>query len=269
MNTQAPVLYIPHGGGPLPLLGDDSHRGLIKFLKSLHKQLPKPEAIILISGHWEAAFPTLTSSANPELLFDYYGFPAAAYDINYPAPGSPALAQTIQTALNKAGIDAKLDAKRGYDHGFFVPLKLMFPNADIPCVQLSLIQGLDASQHIQLGACLSELRQQNIMIIGSGMSFHNMQALFAEDQTGMKAASDEFNQWLNRICTDSTLSAAQKKQALTNWQQAPYASFAHPREEHLIPLHVCFGAAASTDSSAKLIFNEELMGHKVSALLWN
>lgn len=261
----APVLYLPHGGGPMPLMEDPAHAGLIAFLRGLAAHYPRPAALVVISGHWEAPVPALNAAAAPALLYDYYGFPPETYRITYPAPGDPALAGRVASLLEAGGFASELVTTRGYDHGVFVPLKLVYPDADVPIVQLSLIKGLDAAQHIALGRCLAPLREQDVMIVGSGMSFHNLQAIFAGERPELRAASDAFDTWLRTTLTDTALDETARSTALVNWAQAPYARFAHPREEHLLPLHVCYGAAAAP---AKLLFNEPLMGHRVSGFGW-
>ncbi len=263
--TQAPILYLPHGGGPMPLMDDPAHRGLIAFLRDVGTHYPRPAAIVLISGHWEARVPALNAAAAPALLFDYYGFPPETYRITYPAPGQPELADRIGKLLEQGGFASESVRDRGYDHGVFVPLKLVYPVADIPIVQLSLIKGLNAEQHIRLGRCLAPLRDENIAIIGSGMSFHNLQAIFAGERADLRAASDEFDAWLRATLTDPALTETERTEALAHWQQAPYARFSNPREEHLLPLHVCYGAAGAP---GQLLFNEALMGHKVSGFGW-
>lgn len=145
------ILYLSHGGGPLPLLGDPNHAELVTRLRALGALLPRPSAILVISAHWEAAVPTLTAGTAPGLMYDYYGFPAKSYEIRYPAPGEPRLAAQIQQVLEQSGMEARLDAERGFDHGLFVPLKLLYPGADIPCVQLSLVDSLDAATHLAIG----------------------------------------------------------------------------------------------------------------------
>jgi aromatic ring-opening dioxygenase catalytic subunit (LigB family) len=209
--------------------------------------------------------PALNAAPAPDLLFDYYGFPPETYRITYPAPGQPALAARIADLLQQGGFASEFVHDRGYDHGVFVPLKLVYPDADVPIVQLSLIKGLDAAQHIRLGRCLAPLRDENVAIVGSGMSFHNMQALFAGERADLRAASDAFDAWLRASICDTTLDETQRTELLANWDQAPYARFSHPREEHLLPLHVCYGAAGAP---GKLLFNEALMGHKVSGFGW-
>ncbi len=261
----APVLYLPHGGGPMPLMNDPAHASLIAFLRGIGTRYSRPDAIVLISGHWEARVPALNAAAAPPLLFDYYGFPPETYRITYPAPGEPELAGRIAKLLEQGGFPVELVKDRGYDHGVFVPLKLVYPDADVPIVQLSLIKGLDAAQHIALGRCLAPLREQNVAIVGSGMSFHNLQAIFAGERADLRAASDQFDQWLRDTVTGSALEETQRSEALAHWSDAPYARFCHPREEHLLPLHVCYGAAGAPGT---VLFNEPLMGHKVSGFGW-
>ncbi len=163
---QGSVLYLPHGGGPLPLLGDPGHKEIVQFLKGIRGKLGQPSAILVVSAHWEEDQPTLTTASEPEMFYDYYGFSPEAYKIQYPAPGNPGLAREIQSTLQKAGIHSSLDESRGYDHGLFIPLKLIFPEADIPCLQISLIRGLDPAKHIALGRALHQLRSQNVLIVG-------------------------------------------------------------------------------------------------------
>ena len=268
MSTLSPVLFLPHGGGPMPLMGDPAHRSLIRFLQTLGSRYAQPDAIVLISGHWEAPVPSMTADTHPKLLFDYYNFPPETYQYKYPAPGNPALARQISELVKAEGFDCKLVSERGFDHGMFVPMMLLYPDADIPCVQLSLIKGLDAAEHIRLGECLAPLRERNIMIIGSGMSFHNLPALFAGDQAQHRVASDQFGAWLVTTLSDPALSRAEQKQALAHWDAAPHARFCHPREEHLLPLHVCFGAAKDNDRNAEVLFDEVLMGHRVAGFGW-
>jgi 4,5-DOPA dioxygenase extradiol len=262
---KAPVLYLPHGGGPMPLMNDPAHAGLIAFLRDIGTHYPRPAAIVLVSAHWEARVPALNAAAAPVLLFDYYGFPPETYQLSYPAPGQPELAGRIAKLLEQGGFASELVGNRGYDHGVFVPLKLVYPHADIPIVQLSLIKGLNAEQHIKLGHCLAPLREQNVAIIGSGMSFHNLQAIFAGERADLRAASDRFDQWLRDTVANPALSETERSEALAHWDTAPYARFCHPREEHLLPLHVCYGAA---NAPGTLLFNEALMGHKVSGFGW-
>ncbi|MDP2713698.1 class III extradiol ring-cleavage dioxygenase [Rheinheimera sp.] len=263
-SSLAPVLYLPHGGGPLPLLGDPDHRALTQFLTQLGDKLATPAAILVISAHWESPQPALTAAENPSLLFDYSGFPAQSYQLSYPAPGAPQLAVQIAEQLQQAGFAAELNPGRGWDHGVFVPLLLLRPQADIPVLQLSLLKGLDAKTHIALGEAISFLRQQNVLIIGSGMSFHNMQAFF-----NANLVSDSQLEAFNQYFIDSLqpqYSYAEQAKRLINWQQAPDARLMHPREEHLLPLHVCFGAAKG--STAQVLFNNKVLHKTVLAFGW-
>lgn len=264
-GSLSPVLFIPHGGGPLPLLGDKSHRQLVSFLEAIAPALGTPSAICVISAHWEEQVATITSGESPVLIYDYYGFPDEAYNIQYPAVGSPKLANRIFDLLKHSGIDARLDDLRGFDHGLFVPLKIMFPNAQIPCVQLSLVQGLDPETHIRIGKALAALRQENVLIIGSGFSFHNLKAIFAPNRDAPDAKNEAFQDWLFDTCTNEKLSTHEREARLIGWKDAPYASYCHPREEHLLPLLVCFGLS---NAAAQLVFDGKVLGKKASAFLW-
>ena len=264
-NLQCPVLFVPHGGGPLPLLGDQSHFTLVSFLKGIASSLPLPSSIVIISAHWEEDKVTITSGSRPSLIYDYYGFPEETYQIEYPAIGDPVLAVKIFNFLQDSGIDAKLDGHRGFDHGMFVPLKIMFPEADIPCVQLSLVKNLDPESHIKIGKALSKLRSGNTLILGSGFSFHNMQALMSQN-AGVDSKNEKFEQWLIDTCTNPNHSPIMQEKKLIEWGRAPFARYCQPREEHLLPLHVCAGAAYST---AKLVFEGKVAGKKTSAFLWD
>jgi 4,5-DOPA dioxygenase extradiol len=259
------ILFIPHGGGPLPLLGDKGHRHLVKFLQEIPSDLGQPSAILVISAHWEENIATITSGANPALIYDYYGFPEASYQIQYPAPGSPGLADKIFQLLTHSGIEVRLDRERGFDHGLFVPLKIMFPEANIPCVQLSLVRGLDPVTHINIGKALSALREENVLILGSGFSFHNLGAFFVRNSESPDLKNTAFEEWLIDSCTSPALSAGERETRLIHWRDAPYANYCHPREEHLLPLHVCLGLS---DAPARLVFNAEVLGKKASAFLW-
>ncbi|MDF1568586.1 MAG: class III extradiol ring-cleavage dioxygenase [Spirochaetaceae bacterium] len=271
--SHSSVLYIPHGGGPMPLLSDPGHQELVDFLSKAANELPSPEAIVIVSAHWEETIPTITAGASPPLFYDYYGFPDEAYQIGYPAPGNPDLAKTIAELLGSAGIKARLDDERGFDHGMFVPLKLMYPNADIPCVQLSLVRGLDPALHVRMGRALSPLRNENILLVGSGMSYHNLREFFTPDGL-TEERNQDFHDWLVGTCTGVDLKPTEREAQLIDWTSAPYARFCHPRAEHLVPLHVCYGIAtgdgASVDrAAAKEVFAGEVMERRVTALLWD
>ena len=259
------ALYISHGGGPLPLLGDPGHKEMVGVLEHLAEILEKPSAIIVISAHWEAGTPVITAGENPPLIYDYYGFPKESYEIQYPAPGAPVLAKKIFDVLKSNGIEATLDEARGFDHGLFVPLKIMYPAADIPCIQLSLIDTLDPEQHIQLGKALSGLLNGNILVLGSGFSFHNLKAFFSASSTVEQSMNELFEQWLIDTCTSRGMNESEREQRLVNWEKASAARYCHPREEHLLPLHVCYGFARSP---AKQVFTFNIMGKKASVYLW-
>lgn len=259
------VLFVSHGGGPLPLLGDPGHREMVECLQDIATRLRRPSAILVISAHWEEGVPTLTSGENPPLIYDYYGFPEASYSIQYPAPGDPALAQAVHAALTKADIDSAMDTSRGFDHGLFVPLKILFPNAEFPCVQLSLKNNLDAGVHLQIGEAIRDLEVANLLVIGSGFSFHNMRAFFAEETAESRALNVGFEEWLHETLTCTGLSESERAQRLVNWQAATGARFCHPREEHLLPLHVCYGLAQAPCAEP---FTLNILNKRASMYLW-
>jgi 4,5-DOPA dioxygenase extradiol len=259
------TLFISHGGGPMPLLGDLGHTEMINSLRKLAIKLPKPAAIIVISAHWEASVATITSGVNPQLIYDYTGFPSESYNIKYPCSGKPDLAYDIYTALTHSGIKAKLDDQRGFDHGLFVPLTIMYPDADIPCVQISLVNSLDPAHHLKIGQALQALDNDNILIIGSGFSFHNMRAFFSPDTPQSVSQNEAFERWLIETCSNTELNESQRKQQLINWKAAPSARYCHPREEHLLPLHVCYGFTETACSEA---IELRILNKKSSMYLW-
>lgn len=265
MINKPRALFISHGGGPMSLLGDESHKEMIACLKEITSQIHKPSAIVVISAHWEENVPTITSGKNPSLIYDYYGFPEESYTIKYPCSGEPLLASQIHNLLEDAGISSTLDAQRGFDHGLFVPLTIMYPNADIPCVQLSLINNLNSAEHIKLGQVLQGLDYHNLLVIGSGFSFHNMKAFFAPETSESKTMNESFDNWLLTTCSDPDISEDQRSQRLIQWTNAPAARFCHPREEHLLPLHVCYGFAGTHCSKS---YELRILNKKSSMYLW-
>ncbi len=242
MNANHEVLFVSHGGGPLPLLGDAQHHELVIQLTNITQRLRKPSAILVISAHWETDQVTVTSGATSSLLYDYYNFPPESYKIQYPAPGSEPLSQSVVEVLTANGIQVNSDAERGLDHGVFVPLKLMYPEADIPVVQLSLKANLNPSEHIAIGKALQNVDTENLLIIGSGFSFHNMRAFANPNDADIERRNLAFENWLKTTIRSSEITEPDREQRLIHWDRAPEARFCHPREEHLLPLHVCYGA---------------------------
>jgi aromatic ring-opening dioxygenase catalytic subunit (LigB family) len=236
----------------------DTWHSTQRFLESVVPTLPeKPKALLVISGHWEAPAFTVSTAVKPELIFDYSGFPEHTYKLTWPAPGDPALAGRVSELLRQAGLPTATDPARGYDHGVFVPLKVAFPQAEIPVVTLSLNQSLDPAQHIAAGRALAPLRDEGVLIIASGMSFHNLRGYFRPETPEHARA---FDAWL----TSAIESLAPDRDAqLTHWRDAPYAAYAHPREEHLIPLMVAAGTGG--EAAGKRIFSDEPMGARISA----
>jgi aromatic ring-opening dioxygenase catalytic subunit (LigB family) len=255
-----PALYIPHGGGPCFFMPDPqgiwSKMGA--YLRGLAASLPeRPRAILLVSGHWETrggfAF---TGAERPELLFDYYGFPPETYQIRWPVPGDPALAEKAAGLLQSAGFATAISPDRGLDHGVFVPMKVAFPDADIPLVQMSLETSLDPALHLRAGAALAPLREEGVLILGSGMSFHNLR-VYGDPR--VVEPSSAFDQWLGAAAT----APAQARAALlAQWEEAPYARFCHPRAEHLLPLMVAAGASGAPGTQD---YGELVLGGAVSA----
>lgn len=265
LKTQHRALFLSHGGGPLPLLGDKAHGELVSRLKHIATTMARPSAIIVASAHWEESRPTVTSGTKPAIIYDYYGFPKASYELEYPCPGEPRLAHAIAEQLGNAGITVALDDARGFDHGLFVPLALMYPEADIPCVQLSLITSLDPAEHIRLGQAMRNLGNPSLLLIGSGFSFHNMRAFFTPETDDARAMNRAFEHWLLETCSSRELSEEARKQRLIDWASAPFARYCHPREEHLLPLHVCYGFAASACSAA---YELQILNKQSSMYLW-
>jgi aromatic ring-opening dioxygenase catalytic subunit (LigB family) len=229
-----------------------------RFLESLRSTLPyPPKAMVVVSGHWEEPALTAGAAAKPELIFDYSGFPAQTYELTWPAPGDPALAARVSALLHSAGLPSTTDTKRGYDHGVFVPLKVAFPEADIPVVTLSLDHSLDPRLHIAAGWALAPLRDEGVLIVGSGMSFHNLRGYF---QPQTLERSRQFDAWLTKAVESA---GRQRSALLEKWRSAPFAEYAHPREEHLMPLMVVSGAGG--EDPGRRIFTDEPMGAQISA----
>ena len=265
-SGRLPTLYIPHGGGPCffmetpPGLPPDLWDGMAAYLRGINTSIgQRPQSVLVISGHWETERPTVNVAARPPLLFDYYGFPEHTYRLTYPVAGSPKLARRTRELLAAAEIASDEEPERGLDHGVFIPFKLIYPDADIPVVQLSLNRTLDAATHLSLGRALAPLRDEGVLIVGSGMSYHNLRDLFSNDPRAMRAAA-EFDAWLNEAVVESDPVVRERK--LSGWHLAPGARAAHPRPEHLIPLMVAAGAAA--EDPGHRTYNEPLLGKPVS-----
>jgi aromatic ring-opening dioxygenase catalytic subunit (LigB family) len=259
-----PSIYAPHGGGPCFFMDpppDEPTRwvAMAAYLRGLSSMLPgRPDALLIVSGHWETERPTVLSAVNPGLLFDYYNVPPHTYRLTYPAPGAPDLAARVRELLAEAGIESDADDARGYDHGVFIPMKVAFPDADIPILQVSLQSGLDPAQHIAIGKALGSLRDDNILIIGSGLSFHNLRAL--RDPWADEPA-EAFDDWLTMTLCDGPV--ADRESLLAQWSQAPFARLCHPGEEHLLPLMVAAGAASG--EPGRHAFSGRIWGKVVSA----
>jgi len=262
-GTRMPVVYLPHGGGPWPFvqtgIGDKSELdGLAAYLRSI-RQLPPtpPKALLVVSAHWEEAQPTVMTGERPPMLYDYYGFPPESYSITWPAPGAPVVAARVRHLLDAAGFKSAANGERGFDHGTFVPLKLAYPDADVPTVQLSLKKGLDPAEHLAMGRALAPLRDEGVFIVGSGMTFHNLRAF---GDPAARPVSEEFDAWLRVAATDE---AATRDRKLTAWATAPSARAAHPREEHLVPLMVIAGAAGADQGT--MAYSGTILGLRISA----
>lgn len=237
--TKQPSFFLSHGGGPWPYMDGDyrqAHALLEASLRALPASLPEPpRAVLIVSAHWEEPAFTVMTSPAPGMRYDYSGFPAHTYELSYPARGAPALAERVVTLIEAAGLPAARHAQRGFDHGAFCTLAPMFPAAEVPVLQLSLQRGLDPTRHLALGRALAPLRQEGVLMLGSGFSFHNLQLLGPAG----REASAAFDAWLQQSLPDP----AGRAERLIDWAHAPSARLAHPREEHLLPLMVAAGAA--------------------------
>ncbi len=256
MTTQKfPTFFVSHGGGPWPWV-DGMKEMFAKTAKEfalMPALLPeKPKGILVITGHWESDRFTVSTAEQPPMEYDYYGFPAHTYQIKYSAPGSPALAARVRELLDDAGFESAENDKRGFDHGTFVPLALMYPQAEVPVVMLSLKSSYDPAEHIALGKALAPLRDEGVLIMGSGLTYHNMRG-FRSPGAGPVAAT--FEDYLNKAITAPEDT---RDQMLVNWESAPMARQAHPQEDHLIPLMVVAGAAG--EDLGHRVFVDHAMG---------
>jgi aromatic ring-opening dioxygenase catalytic subunit (LigB family) len=229
-------------------------RSMFRYLEAsliriVHELRDEPRAVLVVSGHWTESQLAITSNPQPSMVYDYSGFPPYTYQVQYPSPGHPELAARTQTLLKDAGFAASLDPVQGYDHGTFTPLVVMYPEANVPVIQLSMKAGYDPSEHLAIGRAIARLREENVLVIGSGLSYHNMRAMGAAGEH----ASKTFDSWLQETLLQSI--GATRSAKLINWSAAPAARQAHPREDHLIPLMVAVGAAE--DEQATLVYHEE------------
>ncbi|KAG6034534.1 hypothetical protein E4U41_006510 [Claviceps citrina] len=274
--TLAPVIALSHGGGPLPLLGDETHESIVSSLRNRVPQILRlgtpsaPRAIVLITAHWSTDVPTISSAAHHDLYYDYYGFPPEAYEIEYPAQGDPAMASDIKRILEEDGLPARLDPSRGWDHGLFVPLALINPRADIPVVQVSVLASEDPDQHLRMGRALARLRERNIAIVGSGFASLHNQAEMRNLRTGKGAAFRPLSDEWNKALTDVVLErgSEQRWRGLVGWRGLPHSEKMHPLGggEHFMPLLVCAGAAGDGEEGA--VYRDKFLGVDILTYYW-
>lgn len=258
-----PSLFIPHGGGPCFFMDDPAGTwtGMAAFLRSIAESLPRrPRAILVVSGHWEMRGFAFTGSAKPPLIYDYSGFPPHTYALRYDVRGDPALAGRATELLRLSGLEAQVDPVRGLDHGVFVPLKIAFPDADIPVVEMSVDLRLDPALHLAAGRALAPLRDEGVLILASGMSFHNMRGY---GDPRFTAPSDTFDTWLKAAVEAPPIARAA---ALGAWAEAPAGRLSHPREEHLLPLMV---AAGASEQAGTRIYSEHVLQTAISGFRFN
>jgi aromatic ring-opening dioxygenase catalytic subunit (LigB family) len=239
--SRLPTYYVSHGGGPWPWMREQSGARYAQLEASLQAMAREAgdgvRAVLVVTAHWETPEFTLSSAEQPGMLYDYHGFPPHTYQIHYRAPGSPTLAARVQALLQAGGVAARLDPERGFDHGTFSVMQATYPAAQLPVVQLSLRADFDPAAHLAAGRLLAPLRDEGVLIIGSGLSYHNLRLLNANGT----APSVQFDDWLQTTLT--TAPPAERDERLLHWEQAPSARIAHAREDHLIPLMVAVGAA--------------------------
>ncbi len=268
MADRQPSIYVPHGGGPWPFVdmamptsGLDSLR---EYLTGLPSVLPeRPRALLVVSAHWEQELPTLMTSPTPPMLYDYYGFPPESYEITWPAPGAPEVAEEVRALLSDQGIESAVNESRGFDHGTFVVTKLMYPAEPyVPTFQLSLTADLDAAHTLRIGRALAPLRDRGVLILGSGFSYHNMRGFGAamRGDTAPMEASRAFDDWLAETLG---LDASARDSRLAEWAHAPRARDCHPREEHLLPLMICAGAGG--EDAVTIPYRDAVMGVRTLA----
>ena len=262
MTSKLPTYFISHGGGPWPWI--DDMRAKFAALETSLAAMPgeiaeTPKAVLVISGHWGAPEFRVMSSARPPMVYDYYGFPPHTFQIVYPSPGAPELAARTAELIRGAGLPATLDEKQGYDHGTFVPLYIMWPQANVPVFQVSMQAGYDPAAHFALGRALAPLREEGVLIVGSGLSYHNLRMFGPQ----ARVPSTEFDTWLNGVLDRP---AGERTAALLDWESAPYARICHAQEDHLAPLFAALGAAEG--EKATRTYHEEGIFGGVTASSW-
>ena len=251
-----PTLFISHGGGPWPWLDGPFRRHFDVLERSLAETahaVGRPKAILAISGHWEEPQFTVMSGEKPPMIYDYSGFPEHTYGVKYAAPGSPQVAARVRELLRGAGIEAREDSRRGFDHGTYTPLAVMYPDAGVPVLQLSLKEGYDPGEHLAAGRALAPLRDEEVLVMASGLSYHNLRQF----GPGARTASKAFDEWLTQTLVRSA--PRERVERLLQWTNAPAARQAHPQEDHLVPLMVAVGAAEN-DRAEVIYHQDDLMG---------
>ena len=261
-STRMPAYFLSHGGGPWPWLTGPMRDGMAQLeesLRNLPGELPEaPKAILMISAHWEAATFTVQTNPKPPMIYDFGGFPEHTYRIQYPASGSPALAARVVELLTGAGIPVAEDGDRGYDHGMYAAMAPAWPDADVPVVQLSVDERFDPDEHLAVGRALAPLRDEGVLILGSGATFHN----FGLIGRGGTAPSREFDEWLGATLIDRAPS--ERTALLRRWDDAPSGRAANPQEDHLIPLMVVVGAAED-DPAVRSYHEHGVLGFMTSS----
>jgi len=252
-----PTYFVSHGGGPWPYmkkelgsLYDELEASIVAIRRELGTQ---PRAVLVVTGHWESAQFAVSSAARPPMLYDYYGFPEHTYHVQYQAPGSPELATRVRALLEAGGLPCRMDAERGFDHGTFSVMEPLYPQADVPVVQLSLRDDYAPDAHLEAGRLLAPLRDEGVLILGSGLSYHNLRRM----DRGAIEPSRQFDDWLQRTLVAS--SPRERRQDLSEWARAPAARTAHPNEDHLLPLMVAVGAAED-DAAACVYHQHDFLG---------
>ncbi|KAB5586261.1 Extradiol ring-cleavage dioxygenase, class III enzyme, subunit B [Coniochaeta sp. 2T2.1] len=276
---RAAAIAISHGGGPMPVLGDQNHKDIVSSLRTRVPAILKlgtpsaPRAIVVVTAHWSTSRPTISSAPRHALLYDYGGFPAAAYSLKYDAPGSPSVAEEVRQALAEAGLEPVMDSKRGWDHGVFIPFLLINPKADVPIVQLSVLESEDPAQHLAMGRALSALRDTNVAVVGSGFaSFHNLpamrQLMMAAGPGQLKGRTDEWNAALTSAVGESD--GGKREERLKRWRELPHAYDMHPRygAEHFLPLLVVTGAAEEGKDGGVKAYKDGFIGVDIWTYYW-